>query len=335
MAGAHLFKSDTVRKLGKLAERALAEYAPDAGMLAEAVGIRSDLAATVYERVKAKLGREAVEDFRIDFEDGFGELGLTRRKDAAVDAAAAQLARGLEEGDAVAVYRGRQAYRARRAIQLRPRRSARAGSGWRARPSRRIPQRLVALCQCLSNAAEARMPAARPLRPRPIGGLLRAPPSRIFFSSSGRRRLRAMAAITHHSATDSALPVPAEGTLATVMPRSAAAFRSTPSRPAPHCWMRRRPVMRSMISPSMRDMAGMRTGFARHRGGGRRVLWLGTRTPGRARPRCSRSAAKPDPATTTRGCSGMRHQGWRCSTCVAMSGQNSRKTLVAASRPRA
>ena len=28
--GAHLFKSDTTRKLGTLAERAVAEYAPDA-----------------------------------------------------------------------------------------------------------------------------------------------------------------------------------------------------------------------------------------------------------------------------------------------------------------
>ncbi len=65
-------------------------------------------------------------------------------------------------------------------------------------------------------------------------------------SSSGNPRLRAIAAITHHSATDSALPVPAEGTLATEMARSAAAARSTPSRPAPHCWIRRRPAIRSI-----------------------------------------------------------------------------------------
>ena len=95
--GAHLFKSDTVCKSGKLAERALAEYAPDAGMLAEAVGIRSDLAGTVDERVKAKLGREAVEDYRIDFEDGFGTRA-DAEEDATADAAAAQLAKGLEEG---------------------------------------------------------------------------------------------------------------------------------------------------------------------------------------------------------------------------------------------
>ena len=49
--GAHLFKSDTRASWEALAERALAEYAPDAATLAEAVGIRDDLAATVYQRV--------------------------------------------------------------------------------------------------------------------------------------------------------------------------------------------------------------------------------------------------------------------------------------------
>ena len=47
--------------------------------------------------MKAKLGREAVEDFRIDFEDGFGTRA-DAEEDATVDAAAAQLAKGLEEG---------------------------------------------------------------------------------------------------------------------------------------------------------------------------------------------------------------------------------------------
>ena len=95
--GAHLFKSDTTRKLGRLAERALAEYAPDAAALAEAVGMRGDLAAIVYERVVEKLRREPVEDYRIDFEDGFGIRSDTD-EDSAVDAAAAQLAKGLEDG---------------------------------------------------------------------------------------------------------------------------------------------------------------------------------------------------------------------------------------------
>ena len=95
--GAHLFKSDTTRKLGTLAERALAEYAPDASTLAEALGIRDDLAAKVYQRVAEKLHREPVEDYRIDFEDGFG-IRSDAEEDATVDAAAAQLSKGLEDG---------------------------------------------------------------------------------------------------------------------------------------------------------------------------------------------------------------------------------------------
>jgi citrate lyase beta subunit len=94
--GAHLFKSDTTSKLGKLAERALAEYAPDAATLAQALGIRDDLAAIVYQRVAEKLRHEPVEDYRIDFEDGFG-IRSDAEEDAAVDAAAVQLSKGLED----------------------------------------------------------------------------------------------------------------------------------------------------------------------------------------------------------------------------------------------
>ncbi len=95
--GAHLFKSDTTGKLGALAERALAEYAPDAGTFAEALGLRDNLAATVYQRVVEKLRREPVEDYRIDFEDGFG-IRSDADEDAAADAAAAQLTKGLQDG---------------------------------------------------------------------------------------------------------------------------------------------------------------------------------------------------------------------------------------------
>ena len=45
-----------------------------------------ELAKNVYERVREKLKQEAVEDFRIDFEDGFGH-----RPDAEEDEAAAIL----------------------------------------------------------------------------------------------------------------------------------------------------------------------------------------------------------------------------------------------------
>ena len=70
--GAHLFTSETPKKLGELALRALDTYAPDAPTFAEAIGIRGELAPKVLERVREKLRREPVEDFRIDFEDGYG-----------------------------------------------------------------------------------------------------------------------------------------------------------------------------------------------------------------------------------------------------------------------
>src|SRR5258708_13514215 len=70
--GAHLFKSDTTRKLGELALKAMQQYAPNAGAFAEAIGIEPAIAETVYARVQEKLKREAVEDFPIDFEDRYG-----------------------------------------------------------------------------------------------------------------------------------------------------------------------------------------------------------------------------------------------------------------------
>ena len=95
--GAHLFKSDTTKKLGSLAAKALSEYAPSATVFAEAIGIDPANAATVYARVQEKLKREAVEDFRIDFEDGYGN-----RPDAEEDGhaalAAEECAKGLAAG---------------------------------------------------------------------------------------------------------------------------------------------------------------------------------------------------------------------------------------------
>ena len=96
--GAQLFKAGSTRRLGEIAVRALREYAPDAATLAEAVGLSAGpFADTVYARVAEKLRREPVEDFRIDFEDGYGN-----RPDAEEDAdavrVAEELARGMESG---------------------------------------------------------------------------------------------------------------------------------------------------------------------------------------------------------------------------------------------
>lgn len=95
--GAHLFKADLCTKMGMIAERTLAEYAPDAATLALAIGIPSQLADTVYERVIEKLRREPVEDFRIDFEDGYGNRP-DPEEDATADSAAEEVLKGLEAG---------------------------------------------------------------------------------------------------------------------------------------------------------------------------------------------------------------------------------------------
>ncbi len=70
--GAHLFKADAAQKLGALALKALQDHAPDARTFAAAIGLDAALADRVYLRVVDKLTREPVEDYRIDFEDGFG-----------------------------------------------------------------------------------------------------------------------------------------------------------------------------------------------------------------------------------------------------------------------
>ncbi len=94
--GAHLFKSDTAKKLGELALRSL-DFASEPGLFAEVIGVRGALAGKVFERVREKLEREAVEDFRIDFEDGYGNRPDEEEDNHAV-AAAQQVATGLAQG---------------------------------------------------------------------------------------------------------------------------------------------------------------------------------------------------------------------------------------------
>ncbi|MGH7572301.1 MAG: DUF6986 family protein [Gemmatimonadota bacterium] len=92
--GADLFRSDLARKLGDVALRALRTYGSDPSTFAEAVGLPEGLEETIYGRVVEKLEREPVEDFRIDFEDGYGERTDEEEDRAAVDAAG-EVARGL------------------------------------------------------------------------------------------------------------------------------------------------------------------------------------------------------------------------------------------------
>ena len=101
--GAHLFRSDSARKLGALALSALDEYAPDAAALDAALrfdvpdGSSSEFASLVRARVVEKLRREPVEDFRIDFEDGYGNR-LDDEEDGHAESAAEEVATGAAAG---------------------------------------------------------------------------------------------------------------------------------------------------------------------------------------------------------------------------------------------
>jgi citrate lyase beta subunit len=97
--GAHLFRADTAPRLGALALAAFDEHAPDAATLAAALGLPGpeSLARTVHERVREKLRREPVEDFRVDFEDGYGNRA-DDEEDGHAAAAAEQMAAGMRAG---------------------------------------------------------------------------------------------------------------------------------------------------------------------------------------------------------------------------------------------
>lgn len=122
--GANLFKSDTCVKMGEIALQNLETYAPDFVTLAKVLRLKGHehlphslkdietltnkmealdeadrkkehawLSYSVYKKIVKKLQTEAVEDFRIDFEDGFGN-----RPDDEEDATALQAANELATG---------------------------------------------------------------------------------------------------------------------------------------------------------------------------------------------------------------------------------------------
>ncbi|MEO6572286.1 MAG: phosphoenolpyruvate kinase, partial [Polyangiaceae bacterium] len=86
--GAHLFRHDAAPHLGALAIASLEVHAPDAASFAKAFNLPAAQADTIYTRVLEKLRREPVEDYRIDFEDGYGN-----RPDAEEDGHAISAAR--------------------------------------------------------------------------------------------------------------------------------------------------------------------------------------------------------------------------------------------------
>ena len=125
--GANLFKSDTCVKMGEIALRSLQTYAPDFVTLANVLKMTGAedlpkeekkieklvrkldkmneeerrqhpawLFYTVYNKIVQKLQTEAVEDFRIDFEDGFGNRPDEEEDNTAINAAY-ELAMGMNE----------------------------------------------------------------------------------------------------------------------------------------------------------------------------------------------------------------------------------------------
>jgi len=93
--GAQLFRADSARRIGALALQSLDQHAPDAQTLAAALGMEEAGAgpARLRARIVDKLTREPVEDYRIDFEDGYGH-----RLDAEEDGHCVSVAAAVAEG---------------------------------------------------------------------------------------------------------------------------------------------------------------------------------------------------------------------------------------------
>jgi len=95
--GAHLFKADTAARLGATALRVFKEHAPDPDVLGAVLGLTPASAARVHAQVLEKLQREPVEDFRLDFEDGYGNRP-DAEEDGHAESAAVEVATGAANG---------------------------------------------------------------------------------------------------------------------------------------------------------------------------------------------------------------------------------------------
>ncbi|RYG52505.1 MAG: phosphoenolpyruvate kinase, partial [Chitinophagaceae bacterium] len=123
--GANLFKSDSAKNLGARALETFKTYAPDFMTFGRVFGLdgvankkeeevrtlqaeyealdwtmkkfhAAHLSYEVYHKVMRKLETEAIEDFRIDFEDGYGNRS-NEEEDATAESAAKEVARGLKQ----------------------------------------------------------------------------------------------------------------------------------------------------------------------------------------------------------------------------------------------
>lgn len=96
--GANLFKYDAAKALGERALEIFETYAPDPITFGNIFGLntKSDFSSRIYNKVIAKLKSEAIEDFRIDFEDGYGNRSNEEEDETAVTAAK-EVAKGMKE----------------------------------------------------------------------------------------------------------------------------------------------------------------------------------------------------------------------------------------------
>ena len=124
--GAHLFKAESAKNFAQLANKSLTDFAPDFVSFANALGLKDVeslpdnnaaidallteiqnngidpknsavwLAWRVYVQVKKKLEREAIEDFRLDYEDGFG-IHPDEKEDAVAVQGAKEVADGMKQ----------------------------------------------------------------------------------------------------------------------------------------------------------------------------------------------------------------------------------------------
>ena len=97
--GAQLYKATSTRKIGELALTAFNKYAPDAQSFAQTLELPGDLKLwqQIHSRVAARLKKCAVEDFRIDFEDGYGNRP-DQEEDETAAFCAKQYALALQQG---------------------------------------------------------------------------------------------------------------------------------------------------------------------------------------------------------------------------------------------
>ncbi|MBK8518886.1 MAG: phosphoenolpyruvate kinase [Saprospiraceae bacterium] len=96
--GANLFKHDSALLLGRRALEIFETYAPDHFVFGKVFDMdtKSGFSERVYNKVIAKLKFEAIEDFRIDFEDGYGNRS-NEEEDETAKTTALEVAKGMKE----------------------------------------------------------------------------------------------------------------------------------------------------------------------------------------------------------------------------------------------